>query len=129
MLEMIKQKALQLACIQMRYPITKNSPYISYAITGLSSVPSVANLITSIVCSHSLLPCNCYKKSLCSNKYVCTNHFAHRKCIVAAEVNFSVQILYSVTEKAEMLLHPGYWEHYSVLAWLLILSNVGLIVM
>ena len=32
MLEMIKQKALQLACVQVRYGVTKNSPYISYVL-------------------------------------------------------------------------------------------------
>ena len=30
--EMIKQKALRLAYVQVRYGITKNSPYISYGI-------------------------------------------------------------------------------------------------
>ena len=30
--EMIKQKALQLACVQVRYGITKISPYISYEV-------------------------------------------------------------------------------------------------
>ena len=30
--EMIKQKALWLAYVQVRYGITKNSPYISYGV-------------------------------------------------------------------------------------------------
>ena len=30
--EMIKQKALQLACVQVRYGIAKKSPYISYGV-------------------------------------------------------------------------------------------------
>ena len=30
--EMIKQKALQVACKQVRYGFTKNCPYISYGV-------------------------------------------------------------------------------------------------
>ena len=72
--------------------------------TGLNMWGILASYFSKVNFSHCgpyysmfafTLPCNCYKKSLCSDKHWCTNHFAHRKCIVA-EDNLSVRILYSI---------------------------------
>ena len=43
-------------------------------------------LLVTILCWNTLLLCNWYKKSLCSDKHVATICFVCRKCTVAAAV-------------------------------------------
>ena len=76
-----KQKLCSKVCgYTFYYSYTKTYVFTNY---GHISVD-----MGSFMFLHSLLPCNCYKKSLCSDKHV-QFHFAHRKCTVAAAGNFS----------------------------------------